>query len=343
MRGSWSAVIRVNTGGRETPLLCAWSSSSSLHDSIIHNSVCRHTFAFARVRRQNTGHYLSPQAAVEIGALYNCQIRCHSKLELQGSLPRMQSQTMAHERDRGYAFSRVCNGSQSLGPSRSPPPSAAVGSRALRATDPTLKGSTEGPSNAGCFPRVIGSVHYRGVSAVHAVYSTGDGGRSREFPLASLSHCAHHQCSTTPDCNMHAEHSLRADVLVAALVLVSLLVTRSLLRSISWNARMRGRALPPGPRGMPFIGNLFNMPQSKAWYGFRDLAQNTYGAYWSIFHVRFTNDSSGDVTYFQVMGRHVMVLGSPTSISEFLEKRTSNTSDRLVTPLVRLYVFSTGM
>ncbi|TFK90538.1 O-methylsterigmatocystin oxidoreductase [Polyporus arcularius HHB13444] len=121
---------------------------------------------------------------------------------------------------------------------------------------------------------------------------------------------------------MHAEHSLRADVLVAALLLVSLLVTRSLLRSKSWNARMRGRALPPGPRGMPFIGNLFSMPQSKAWYGFRDLALK-YGA-------------PGDVTYFQVMGRHVMVLGSPTSISEFLEKRTSNTSDRLVTPLIRL-------
>ncbi len=93
---------------------------------------------------------------------------------------------------------------------------------------------------------------------------------------------------------------------------------------------------------MPFIGNLFSVPQSKAWYGFRDLALK-YGAYRSVFHVRFTNDSPGDVTYFQVMGRHVMVLGSPTSISEFLEKRTSNTSDRLVTPLVRLYVFSTGM
>ncbi|RPD62574.1 O-methylsterigmatocystin oxidoreductase [Lentinus tigrinus ALCF2SS1-6] len=82
---------------------------------------------------------------------------------------------------------------------------------------------------------------------------------------------------------------------------------------------MRGRALPPGPRGLPIIGNLLDTPQSKAWYGYREL---------SLIY--------GDVVYLQVMGRHVVVLGSPNSISEFLEKRTANTSDRLVTPLVRL-------
>ncbi len=49
----WSAVIKVITGRREIPLHCAWSWSARLHNKIIHDSVCLHAFAFARVRRQN--------------------------------------------------------------------------------------------------------------------------------------------------------------------------------------------------------------------------------------------------------------------------------------------------
>ena len=46
----------------------------------------------------------------------------------------------------------------------------------------------------------------------------------------------------------------------------------------------------------------------------------------------------GAMTYLQVMGRRVVVLGNAAVISEFLDKRASNTSDRLVTPIVHLYV-----
>ena len=66
----------------------------------------------------------------------------------------------------------------------------------------------------------------------------------------------------------------RGTPLVAALVLACLflLLARCLLRSISWGAREKGRPLPPGPQGLPIIGNLFDMPQSKAWRGLRDLS-----------------------------------------------------------------------
>ena len=46
----------------------------------------------------------------------------------------------------------------------------------------------------------------------------------------------------------------------------------------------------------------------------------------------------GDMTYLQVMGRRVVVLGNAAVISELLDKRASTTSDRLVTPIVHLYV-----
>ena len=74
----------------------------------------------------------------------------------------------------------------------------------------------------------------------------------------------------------------RGTPLVAALVLACLFLflARCLLRSISWGARKKGRPLPPGPRGLPILGNVLDMPQSKAWYGFRDLS-SLYGEYCS--------------------------------------------------------------
>ncbi|TFK90539.1 O-methylsterigmatocystin oxidoreductase [Polyporus arcularius HHB13444] len=111
----------------------------------------------------------------------------------------------------------------------------------------------------------------------------------------------------------------RGDVLAAALFLVCLVIARTSLSSPAWRARTKGHALPPGPHRLPFIGNLLDMPKSQPWRGFRDLCLKY-----------------GETTYLQVMGRHIVVLGSARAISEFLERRASNTSDRLVTPVVRL-------
>ena len=44
----------------------------------------------------------------------------------------------------------------------------------------------------------------------------------------------------------------------------------------------------------------------------------------------------GDVLYFRVFNQDSVVLGSPEAISEFLEKRTVNTSDRPYSPITQL-------
>ena len=52
---------------------------------------------------------------------------------------------------------------------------------------------------------------------------------------------------------------------VSAIVSVLLSITR-------WRARARGRPLPPGPRRLPIVGNVFNMPRSRQWIGYRELS-----------------------------------------------------------------------
>ncbi len=40
--------------------------------------------------------------------------------------------------------------------------------------------------------------------------------------------------------------------------------------------------------------------------------------------------------HFQVLGQHIVVLGSSDVIFEYLDKRSANTSDRKVTPMLEL-------
>ena len=40
-----------------------------------------------------------------------------------------------------------------------------------------------------------------------------------------------------------------------------------------WRTRTCGRPLPPGPKRLPIVGNMFNMPRLTQWVGFRDLSR----------------------------------------------------------------------
>ena len=116
---------------------------------------------------------------------------------------------------------------------------------------------------------------------------------------------------------------------VACIGILVLLVVyvRSNLR---WKVRTKGKPFPPGPPGLPLIGNLMNSPTHKAWLVYRDLRLR-YGAC-IVVHIAASRDyayiHSGDVIHFRVLGQSIVVLGSTDAISEFLEKRSATTSDR---------------
>ncbi|KAF9548281.1 cytochrome P450 [Agrocybe pediades] len=110
-----------------------------------------------------------------------------------------------------------------------------------------------------------------------------------------------------------ADNLLHAAVL-SFVVLVCLVIRKKI------DARQRnpkGLPLPPGPKGLPFIGSLFNMPVDRQWI--------TY-AEWS--------KPYGDMVYFEVLGQPFLVLCSLKRVNDLLEKRSSNYSDRVRTPML---------
>ncbi|KAL1941769.1 hypothetical protein VTO73DRAFT_6769 [Trametes versicolor] len=86
--------------------------------------------------------------------------------------------------------------------------------------------------------------------------------------------------------------------------------------------------LPPGPRPLPFIGNVLDMPKRYAGTDFGALT-NKYG----------------DMVYMNVLGQPMLILGSHDIALDLLEKRSALYSDRSQSTMAHLggfdWIFST--
>ncbi|TFL03965.1 cytochrome P450 [Pterulicium gracile] len=76
--------------------------------------------------------------------------------------------------------------------------------------------------------------------------------------------------------------------------------------------RRKRKKYPPGPAGLPIIGNMFDMPSQFQWITF---------ANWS-------KDYGSPVVHARIFGQSVVVLNSHQSVNDLLEKRSSLYSDR---------------
>lgn len=121
-----------------------------------------------------------------------------------------------------------------------------------------------------------------------------------------------------------------------AFVTFAVLYVRSIL---TWKARTRGLPLPPGPRPLPVLGNMLDIPKYKPWRGYRTLCAK-YGKHpWASSLSRFqaiTTSTTGEMVYMRVLGTPMLVVGSAQLANELLNKRSGNTPDRPPNPVVEL-------
>ena len=122
------------------------------------------------------------------------------------------------------------------------------------------------------------------------------------------------------------------------LVALSFVIAYFYQKSSEFAARSAGRPLPPGPPGIPFLGNLFDLPKSSPWLGYRELSRR-YGAssHTYLCHcqppicwVAF----AGDLAYLQVLGRSILLINDSKIASALLEKRSVVNSSRPVSTAV---------
>ncbi|KAI0043715.1 cytochrome P450 [Auriscalpium vulgare] len=83
--------------------------------------------------------------------------------------------------------------------------------------------------------------------------------------------------------------------------------------------RRGGLPLPPGPRPLPFLGNVLDMPRKHEW--------KTFTRWREVY---------GDVTYVTIFGRPMVFLSSAEAASDLLDKRSARYSDRPSFPLTDL-------
>ncbi|OJT05250.1 O-methylsterigmatocystin oxidoreductase [Trametes pubescens] len=110
----------------------------------------------------------------------------------------------------------------------------------------------------------------------------------------------------------------RLEMNAIALYLAAFTAVVLALRGI-WFQKASKIPLPPGPRGLPLLGNLFDMPRQSAW--------KTFTA-WSVAY--------GDVVRLRVLGRSIILLNSAEATTDLLENRFGIYSDRPDFPLMNL-------
>nr|BED43019.1 cytochrome P450 monooxygenase [Trametes versicolor] len=92
----------------------------------------------------------------------------------------------------------------------------------------------------------------------------------------------------------------------------ALLVLALILATVLWKRRAKsGLPLPPGPRPLPFIGNLFDMPTKHIAPALREMGSRY-----------------GELTYLNMLGQPIIILNSYEAAIGLLEGRSANTSDR---------------
>lgn len=92
---------------------------------------------------------------------------------------------------------------------------------------------------------------------------------------------------------------------------LSLVVVIAVLHQFFERQRNKSKRLPPGPKPLPLIGNVLDLPSERAWLKYTKWKQQY-----------------GDMVYLNVFGRPMLILNSLKACTDLLEKRSAIYSDR---------------
>ncbi|KAJ6580667.1 cytochrome P450 [Mycena capillaripes] len=82
--------------------------------------------------------------------------------------------------------------------------------------------------------------------------------------------------------------------------------------ALRWKRNRAKLPLPPGPKQLPLVGNLFDIPSEWQW--------ETY--------LEWSKQLNSDIIYLNAIGTSIVVLSSMDAVKELLERRSSLYSDR---------------
>ena len=86
---------------------------------------------------------------------------------------------------------------------------------------------------------------------------------------------------------------------------------------------------PPGPKRLPFVGNIFSMPSREEWATYRKWSEEAGMLVILSYCTSPTRPPSGsDVVHADVTGSHIIILNSIKAAHELLDKRSTIYSDR---------------
>lgn len=112
-----------------------------------------------------------------------------------------------------------------------------------------------------------------------------------------------------------------------------------LLYTFWTHSRRKTLRLPPGPRALPLLGNILDMPTKHEWKTFYEWSQ-TYGMlmYIIISTTFITERCLGDIVYVTLIGRPIIILNTVEAATNLLMTRSGNYSERPTIPLLELFV-----